>query len=113
MIVPLYNGKGERNESKNYRGISLLRVVGKIYTGIIKDRVRRVTDGLFDYEHGGFREGRGCVDQILTLKHVGEKAQEKNLIVYVCFIDLEKAFDRGNREALWQVFRMYDVGVNF
>ena len=26
-------------------------------------------------------------------------------------IDLEKAFDRVNREALWQVLGIYDVGV--
>ena len=26
------------------------------------------------------------------------------------FINLEKAYDRVNREALWQVLRMYDVG---
>ena len=28
------------------------------------------------------------------------------------FIDLKKAYDRMNREALWQVLRMYDVGGN-
>ena len=27
------------------------------------------------------------------------------------FIELEKVYDRVNREALWQVLRMYDVGV--
>ena len=38
------------------------------------------------------------------------KHRRKN-IVYLGFMDLEKAYDRVNREALWQVLRMYDVGV--
>ena len=38
MIVPLYNGKGEINEYKNYRGISLLNVVEKIFPGILIDK---------------------------------------------------------------------------
>ena len=63
-----------------------------------------------DEEQGGFRAGRGCVDQIFTLKQKGEKAREKKRTVYVNFIDLEKACDTLNREALWQVLRMYDVG---
>ena len=53
---------------------------------------------------------RGCVDQIFTLKQIGEKAQVKKCTVYVSFMDLEKTYDRVNREALWQVLRMYDVG---
>ena len=31
VIVPLYRAKGERTECNNYRGISLLSVVGKLY----------------------------------------------------------------------------------
>ena len=34
VIAPLYKGKGEKTECKNYRGISLLSVVGKIYAEI-------------------------------------------------------------------------------
>ena len=49
---------------------------------------------------GGFRAGRACVDQIFTLKQIGEKVQEKKYRVYVGFIDLEKAYDSVNREAL-------------
>ena len=30
--------------------------------------------------------------------------------MYASFIDLEKVYGRVNREALWQVLRMYDVG---
>ena len=50
MIVPLCNGKGEMTECKNYGGISLLNVLGKICAGILVDRVRSVTGGLTDEE---------------------------------------------------------------
>ena len=69
-----------------------------------------MTGGFIDDEQGDFREGTGCVDQIFTLKLIGEKTREKKRSVYVCFINLEKAYDRVNREALWQMLRMYDVG---
>ena len=59
VIVPLYKGKGEKSEFKNYRGISLFSVVGKIYAGVLIDRVCRVTGGLIDDEQGSFRAGRG------------------------------------------------------
>ena len=45
VTVPTHKGKGERNECKNYRGISLLSVVGKI----LVDIVGRVTGGLIDH----------------------------------------------------------------
>ena len=97
MIVSLYKDKGERKECRNYRGIS---VVGKIYEGILVNRVRKVTEGLIDDEQGGFRAGRGYVDQIFTLKQIGEKTREEKRRVYVSFMDLEKAYDRVNRKAL-------------
>ena len=40
VIVPLYKGKGEKNKCKNYRGISLLSMVGKIYAGILVDGIQ-------------------------------------------------------------------------
>ena len=33
VTVPLYEGKGKRTDCNNYRGISLLSVVGKLYVG--------------------------------------------------------------------------------
>ena len=36
-----------------------------------------MTGGLIDGEQGGFRTGRGCEDQIFTLKQIGEKEREK------------------------------------
>ena len=53
VIVPQYKGKEERNECKNYKGITLLSVVGKMYAGILVDSFRRVTGYLIDDEQGG------------------------------------------------------------
>ena len=36
----------------------------KIHAGVLVDKLRKVTEGLIDDEQGGFRAGRGCVDQI-------------------------------------------------
>ena len=36
-----------------------------------------MTESLINNEQGGFRTGKGCVDQIFTLNHIDEKAQEK------------------------------------
>ena len=43
------------------------------------------------------------MNQIFTLKQIGEKARKKKCRVYVGFMDLEKAYDR---EVLWQIMRM-------
>ena len=47
----------ERSECKNYRGISL-SLVGKIYAGILADRIRRGTGVLIDDEHGDYTADR-------------------------------------------------------
>ena len=78
--VPLYKSKGGRVECKNYRSISLLSMIGKIYVGILVERFRRVAGSLIDDEQGGFRAGSGCVDRIFTLNQIWEKAREKKRV---------------------------------
>ena len=51
VIVPLYKGKGERTEYKNYKGISLLSVVKNICRDL--SIIHRVTGGLIDDEQRG------------------------------------------------------------
>ena len=74
MIVPLYEGKGESTKCKNQRIISMINMNGKIYERILVDSGHRVTEGLIDDEHGSFKSGMSCVDQMFTLKQIIEKA---------------------------------------
>ena len=69
-----------------------------------------MTESFIDDEQEGFRAGSECVDHIFTVKEIVEKGQENKCRVYMGFMDLEKAYDKVNREALWLVLRMYDVG---
>ena len=109
-IVPLYKGKGDVHECSNYRGISLLCVVGKVYGRVLIKRIRDMTEGVLSEVQGGFRRGRGCTDQVFAVRPVCEKYLAKGKNVYWAFMDLEKAYDRVDRTALWDVLRMYGVG---
>ena len=85
----------QKNEYKNYRGISRQSVVRKIYAWILADRVRRVTEGLVDDEQGSLGLERGCVGQIFTLKKIGEKEREKKHKEHVCMIGLIRSLMAG------------------
>ena len=110
VIVPLYKGKGSKSECNSYRGISMLSVPGKVYGRILTERLMKVTEGKVSEEQGGFRKGKGCVDQIFAIRMIVEEYLAKGRKLYAAFMDLEKAYDRVDREALWNVLRIYGVG---
>ena len=53
----------------------------------------------------GLRPGRGCIDQIFALRVLAEKAREFNTPLYLAFVDLRKAYDSVDWEALWMVLQ--------
>ena len=110
VIIPIYKGKGDKNECGSYRGISLLSIAGKVYGKVVTKRVKEITKSCISEEQGAFMSGRGCVDQIFTLRMIVEKMLMKGKKVYAAFMDLEKAYDRVDWEALWDVLRVYEVG---
>jgi hypothetical protein len=60
-------------------------------------------------EQAGFRAGRGCIDQIFSLRMIIEQSLEWKVPVYINFIDFSKAFDSIHRESLWRIIRSYGV----
>jgi hypothetical protein len=86
----------------NYRGISLISCVAKIYSCIINSRISDLLqeeDKIVD-EQNGFRCDRSCQDHIFSLDSVIRKRINQNIPTFTAFIDLQKAFDCVNRDFL-------------
>ena len=99
VIFPLYK-EDDRLEPGNYRPITLLSVVGKLFGLVIEKRLSDWSErtGAISDEQGGFRRGRGTPDQIFLLQEM------------VTYIDArKKAYDMVWREGNY--VRLFDLGV--
>ena len=100
-------------DPNNYRGISLLSVVGKIFTKIINTRVTQWAEDSrkLHEEQAGYRKTYSCVDQIFNLQSVVQKYLTKRRGRFYCaFIDFSKAFDSIPHVLLW--YRLLKTGLH-
>jgi hypothetical protein len=112
MIIPIHK-KGPADDPDNYRGISLLPSIAKLFTKIINERCVKWKEFNDKYkeEQCGFRKERGVIDQIFTLQAIAQKHLSKKKGRYYCaFIDFSKAFDSISHNLLW--FRLYTEGMH-
>ena len=113
-VVSLFKNKGSKNDCNNYRGISLLCIAGKILARILLNRlVENISEGNLPETQCGFRPNRSTVDMIFSVRQVQEKCREQNMDLYMVFVDLTKAFDTVNREALWVILSKFGCPHKF
>ena len=102
-IVTLYKNKGERSDCNNYRGISLLNIIGKLYARVVLVCLQKLAVRVYPESQCGFRAERSTVDMIFSLHQLQEKCREQRKPLYIAFIDLTKAFDLVSREGLFNI----------
>ena len=104
IIVILFKGR-ERDDLNNYRGITLLSIVGKLIVGILNEHLTKFYEStkLLDENQAGFRKGHRTTDHIFTLFSIINHALNvsKKPSLYVCFVDFKKPFDMVSHHILW------------
>jgi len=88
-ILPLHKGKGGRRECKNYKGITLLSVPGKVFDFALLSRIKAKLLGSRCVEQSGFTLGRSTVDRILTLNTLIQTRREFGQPFWVACVDLK------------------------
>ena len=102
LIMPLYKNKGSKTDPDNYRGITLLSCLGKLFTACLNQRISEyIHSNQLGLEQAGFRKGFSTMDHVFTLHSIINYYQNKNGRVYCAFIDYRKAFDFIDRSSLW------------
>ena len=111
IIIPVFK-KGNPDDANNYRGITLVSCLSKLFTGILNKRIidwaeenNVISDSQF-----GFRRGRSTTDAIFLLQSLIQKVLNQKGRLYCAFVDLQKAFDSVYLNGLW--FKLYKLGID-
>lgn len=100
-IILLYK-KGNPKNIGNYRPISLLSSVYKLFTSILQSRMTPKIDDCQPIEQAGFRSGFSTTDHMHVTQQIVEKYKEFNRPLYIAFIDYAKAFDTISHNSIWK-----------
>ena len=116
IIIPVHK-KGSMNDPCNYRGISLLPALGKIYIGVFNNRFLKWSNlvSFFTDCQYGYRHSRSTVDSIFTIYSIVKSSSimSPKKYVYCAMVDFMKAYDSVPRNLLYEKLLSYGVSEKF
>ena len=109
-IVPIHK-KGDKQNIKNYRPVSLLPICGKIFERLIFNEmfIYFSANKLISKNQSGFQPGDSCINQLLSITHEIFTSFDNGLEVRSVFLDISKAFDKVWYEGLLFKLKQNDI----
>ena len=104
--------KGNLQQCKNYRTISLICHPSKVLLRVLLNRLKPQAKTIIAEEQVGFRSGRSTTEQIFNHRILCERYLQHQQDFYQAFIDFKKAFDIVWHKALWSTMRLYNINFN-
>ena len=103
-LRPLYKNKGDSKHVQNYRPITILSCLGKLFTAILNTRLTDFHDShnTILENQAGFRKGYATSDHTFVLHSLIELLKKRKQKLFCAFIDFSQAFDSIWRVGLWR-----------
>lgn len=111
-IILLYK-KGNPLDINNYRPISLLSTIYKLFSSIILSRISPDIDKNQPIEQAGFRPHYSTMNHIHVAEQIIEKYKEFNMPLYIAFVDYYKAFDSISHISIWKALRKNNINEKY
>ena len=111
MVVLVFKNVGERSTVENYRPVSLLSVVSKVFEKLVNNRIVDHLEkcGLFsDFEYG-FRSSRSTADLLTVVSDRIARAFNRSGATQAVALDISKAFDRVWHVGLLHKLKSYGI----
>ena len=99
VITPIHK-KGDFDEVNNYRGITLINIMSKIYSHILHNRLIKWAEQCEKNNmcQFGFQPHKSTVDCIFSFHTIISKTLSRGEKLYCSFVDFRRAFDTVNRK---------------
>ena len=101
----------DSRDPAGYRGITLTSAVYKLYCAILYERLNKWVEAneIISDCQNGFRKQRGTIDHLSSLTSLIETRKLQKKSTFVCFIDFRKAYDKVNRNLMWE--KLIHLGI--
>ena len=98
-IVPIHK-KGDKNDIKNYRPISLTSIISKLFEKCLRDELLLECQHILHDTQHGFLPLKSCTTQLVTFSHDISVGLNSNNLIDVIYLDFAKAFDTVNHDII-------------
>ena len=109
-IVPCHK-KGDKQNLKNYRPVSLLPICKKIFGRLVFNEMFGffLANNLLAPNQSGFKPGDSCINQLLSITHEIYSSFDDGFEVRRVLLDISKAFDKVCHEGI--IFKLKQNGI--